>query len=563
MTKRAIVLGVIFCLMAGGLAFADVVETSSRITAVTVYPDTARVVRSGKVSLKEGTHTLELKDLKPYIDESSLSVSGEGTAQVRILGAGVKTRELTRPSDERVAELEEKIQGVDDEIARAKASDAALLKKEKYLDSVNLFSGQKVPEDLVTKMPPVSDLLAVADFVQAQYQAVSDGRQAVAIKLRDLGKQRRALHEELARIRGGSGQQTRSVVVDVECLRSGDFTLNVAYNSSVVGWSPLYDARVDFEKGQVVLSSFAVVQQTTGEDWQDVALTISTSRPSLGGVMPELSSWYLRPYAPVVRQVMLKSSRMLSAPAADYDDMALEAGGAVMEQQAFAAPSERAQVAYAASESSGASVVYKAARPVTVISDGNDVRVPLMSQTLPVTFQYATSPKLSAMAYLTSRVANGKDDQLPAGQINVFLNESFVGTSALAKTIAPEESFDLYLGVDEGVVVKRQLLEEKSDDTMIGRIPSPTKKVAYKYKITVENYKPRDVTVTVYDHIPVAQDDKIKVSKFEATPKASQEGYQDREGVLVWDMTLKPREKKDVVYSFIVEYPRDMRVEGL
>ena len=53
------------------------------------------------------------------------------------------------------------------------------------------------------------------------------------------------------------------------------------------------------------------------------------------------------------------------------------------------------------------------------------------------------------------------------------------GWTAIPKTIAPAEKFDLYLGVDEGVVVKRDLLEEKSDDTLIGNIPSSTKKISY------------------------------------------------------------------------------------
>lgn len=223
----------------------------------------------------------------------------------------------------------------------------------------------------------------------------------------------------------------------------------------------------------------------------------------------------------------------------------------------------KAEVAYAQSMTAGASLVYKAARPVTVKSDGSDVRVPLMVQTLEVAFEYAATPKLSPYAYLKSTVKNGPNDQMLAGRVNAFLDGTYVGASDIQKTIAPGEGFDLYLGVDEGVVVKRELIEEKTDDTLIGSIPSPTKKVAYKYKITVENYKPRTVTVKLFDQIPVAQDDKIKVVRVQPSVKPDTEKYKDREGVYVWTLSLQPKEKKELYLSYVVEYPRDLSIEGL
>ena len=98
---------------------------------------------------------------------------------------------------------------------------------------------------------------------------------------------------------------------------------------------------------------------------------------------------------------------------------------------------------------------------------------------------------------------------------------------------------------------------------IIGNIPSPTKKITYVYKITVENYKPRAVTFKLFDQIPVAQDDKIRVGQVQTSIKPDTDKYLDRGGVYCWTLMLQPKEKKEVSLSYVVEYPRDLSVEGL
>lgn len=562
--RYLIVLGALMLLSATS-AGAESLDASSAITEAVVYPSSARVTRTTKVTLKEGSHTVRFKGVQPVFDENSISVSGKGTAVVKILGAGIKTEQLVESPDQRVRELEKKIQDIDDEISRMQGEGNSLADKKAFLDSLRLFSGGQLPKDLVTKVPTAEELKGTLAFLESELKTYADARQGLNIKLRDAAKERQARQNELDQIRSGVAREERVLAVDLECEKPGELDLEVAYTLPAVSWYPLYDARVEFSKGSAVLSAYAVVRQTTGEDWSNVNLTLSTSRPSVGGRMPELNPWYLRPY--VVRRernVMLDAvggvarSKAVMTETAEY----------AMEEPEMLAPAampmkRKAEVAYAQSMTAGASLVYKAARPVTVKSDGSDVRVPLMVQTLEVAFEYAATPKLSPYAYLKSTVKNGPNDQMLAGRVNAFLDGTYVGASDIQKTIAPGEGFDLYLGVDEGVVVKRELIEEKTDDTLIGSIPSPTKKVAYKYKITVENYKPRTVTVKLFDQIPVAQDDKIKVVRVQPSVKPDTEKYKDREGVYVWTLSLQPKEKKELYLSYVVEYPRDLSIEGL
>ncbi len=550
------------------LAVADMVGTSSAITQAVVYPDTARVTRTAKVELKEGVQTVVFKGVQPNFDENSLSVSGVGTASVKILGAGIKSTFLTEPVDERVRQLEAKIQAVDDEMGALQNDMAVLDQKRMFLDSVRLFTGAQLPKDMVSKVPTVDELKGALSFLEEGTKVYGDGRQAVMIKLREKGKERERLVNEFNQVRSNNGRWERLLSVDVECARAGDLTLTLSYTVGNVGWYPVYDARVAFDKAKANLSAFAVIHQTTGEDWGDVTLTLSTARPSIGGRMPEITApWYLMPSMPPMQRnnfLMRGVQGRLKSATDDIGDQYTEKAAAGMAVLATAPMvSREAAVAYAQADTAGASLVYKAGRPVSVKSDGSDVRVPLLAQDLDVVFEYAATPKLSAYAYLKSQVTNDPKDQMMAGRVNIFLDGTYVGRSDIQKTIAPGEKFDLYLGVDEGVFVKRELVENKSDDTLIGNIPSPTKKISYVYKITAQNYKSRAVTLKLFEQLPVAQDDKIKVSRVQVSVKPDTEKYQGREGVYMWTLALEPNAKQEVTVSYVVEFPRDMVVSGL
>ncbi|MBF0330342.1 MAG: mucoidy inhibitor MuiA family protein [Candidatus Omnitrophica bacterium] len=566
MTVRSWLIVGILVLTGMPLAMAEIVGSGSAITQVTVYPDAARVTRTVKVDLKEGTQTVVLKGVQPNFDENSLSVSGAGTATVKILGAGIKSTFLAEPVDERVRQLEAKIQVVDDAVAALQNDMAVLDQKKAFLDSVRLFTGTQLPKDMASKVPTVDELKGTLTFLEEGTKAYGDGRQMNTIKLREKALERETLQNELNQVRSNNGRWERLLSVDVECLKPGDLTIELSYTVNDVGWYPVYDARVAFEKAKANLSALAVIHQTTGEDWSDVALTLSTARPSVGGRMPELSSvWYLMPQAAQLQYepYYAKSKRAMNMALGGMSDSAMKEERMESAAPAAAPAPARAAVSYAQAENAGAALVYKVARPVTVKSDGSEVRVPLLAQDLDVVFEYAATPKLSTYAYLKSQVMNDPKDQIMAGRVNIFLDGAFVGNSDIQKTIAPGEKFDLYLGVDEGVAVKRELMEKKSDDTMLGNIPSPTKKLSYVYKITVQSYKPRAVLLKLFDQLPVAQDDKIKVARIQLSLKPDTDKYEGREGVYMWTLPLNPGEKKEIMISYVVEFPRDMVVSGL
>lgn len=532
--------------------FASEIEAQSKIALVTVYSDSALISRIANLKLTPGEHKVMLPNIIPDVDENSLRVSAQGTAEVKLFGAQVKRDFLEEVPSEKIKQLNEEILKLQDEVKSLQDLKNLLLEEKNFLDSIRLFSRDQIPKDLVTKMPAPKDLDDMLKFLDAKLKENYSGMMDTELKIRDLSKKIDRLNAELSQISGPVKKLKRSIVVDLEVLKPGNLDLNVSYLVRGASWQPIYDARASFEKSEAELVSYGIVRQTTGEEWPDVEICLSTAKPAIGGRMPYVNPWFLRPYQPPSvyhekRQLtkMMKAVDQYEA----LEELALGKG----------APPE---VEYAKTEEKGIAVVYKLARKATVKSDGSEHKLPISTQILSAKFEYSTYPRAVLNAYLGSRVINAPNLQLLAGRVNIFLEGDFVGTSSI-DNIGPGEEFDLYLGLDENVKVKREQVEKKIDETLVAGIPSPTKRTTFKYKLTVENYKSKKINVKLFEAMPVSEDDRIKVKIEKVSLEPKEKDWKDRKGVWLWELELEPKAKKEIFYNLIIEHPREMQVEGL
>ncbi len=521
------------------------ISPESKITRVTVYPDSALVSRTATLDLEAGEFKIIFSDIVPAIDENSLRVQAEGAAGVKLFGAQLKREQVVEDPSEKVDYLQKLIEEVSDEIKIWQNKKEVLLEKKSFLDSIKLFSGGQIPKDLVTKTPSPRELSELLEFLEVSLKEVYSLKFEADLKIRELARKREVLQRELRQIAGPRRKVKRSIVVDLKVLTPGVLNLDVTYLVRGASWRPIYDARANFEKSEVEFISYAIIKQATGEDWPDVEISLSTARPVLDARMPYIAPWILQerkaPIAHQPRRDMLRAKQYMAFESADLKEEVYD---------------------YAQVKETGIAVDYKLTRKATIKSDGSDHKLPVSVQTLKADFEYAAYPRVSTHAYLGSRVTNRKDLQLLAGRVNIFLEGAFVGSSSI-DNIAPGEEFDLYLGIDENVKIKREMVEKKTDDTWIAGIPSRTKRNTFRYKLSVENYKSDKINIKLFEAMPVSQQDRLRVRISDVTQEASQKDWQDRAGIWLWEFKLKPREKKEIFYSFTIEHPRDMEIEGL
>ncbi len=543
-------------LLAGNLVLAAAMmaaplNATSRISAVSVYADRARVTRTAAISLPEGESVVRFGGLPEGLDESSVQAAGSATGALRILGLELRTAFAEETVNVRVRELETQRQGLDDRQAVITSQIADIQESRAFLQKVRdgLVLGGKnddrVPPQGLDKVKPLFE------FYASGIEALTAKALAAQISLRELQPKFRLIDEELARLRGNSATSQKEVLVAVRAAAPLEATLTVTYNMNNASWQPLYDARINTKDGRIELSSYGVIRQSTGEDWSDVRVSLSTARPSAGARMPELQPWWLRIQTPMPMAEKPESSTRR--------DNSL---GFARDQAPAPAPAEALQYAMADEEtatidSAGISTVFEIKIPATIPGDNEPHKVAIATQSFDGKLEWIATPKLSDAAFIRSRLTNTSPAPLLGGEVNLFRDGDFVGRSRI-NFIAPTAQFDFYLGVDDSVKITRKTLADKTAEA---GFLTKKRSVTRQFETTVENFRAQPIKVAVVDQLPVSQDATITVSnvRFSEPPKD-----QEKEtGKLTWEFTLDPRQKKTLGEEFTIEWPNDRSVGGL
>lgn len=542
--------------------FAAVVSASgtpqipdSKISAVTVYADRAIVTRSATLDLASGAVEVAFEKLPAALLDQSLQVAGRGTAQVTILDVTARASYVDFTPNERVKALEDELLALgkqrrvfDDRGRALQAQEASLTRIE------TAFTQPPTKEAPRLSLDESAKLLA---FLDEQRTKFATERQSLDTQIEGLAAKQSAAEKKLGELRGAGGRSYKTVVVRLDAAAGGKLDLTLSYAVPGASWRPSYDARVLSAERAVQLGYFGVVRQNTGEDWQDVDLTLSTARPSLGGSPPPLIPWMVEQqeeYALSAFQMSQDSERERRQNAAGAKRKAegQPAPAAIAEQDKLL----DATVARARIDAQATSASFKIAVAATIPSDNSAQKVPITTARLTTAQEYLAIPKQLKAAFLTAKVTNTSEFPLLAGAMNVFLDESFVAASSLG-TVMPGEKFDLALGADEGIALKRKLNNRFTEDT---GLVTKSKRFTYDVTLTVQNNKKTTEKIVLLDQAPVSRHEKIVVKLLAPEEK---EMKPEPDGTLRWTLTLKPGEKRELPLKFSIEHPADLVVVGI
>jgi len=323
--------------------------------------------------------------------------------------------------------------------------------------------------------------------------------------------------------------------------------LNYVVNSA--GWVPLYDLRAIDTKHPVQLQYKANVYQRTGEEWENVKLTLSTANPSLGGAKPVLSTWYLDFPPPVEKRVLRYRA---NAPAGAVS----RAPEAAQQREDDSADLEESKSVadFTSTIQTSLNTEFAISLPYTVKSASKPTLVDIASHSVKADYLYSVAPKLDIDAFLMARLTGWEELSLLPGEANVFFEGTFV-----AKTYVDPSSIKdtllLSLGRDKRVIVKR----EKVKDFTTRKTIASNQRDAYAYSITVRNSKAEPVKIIIEDQVPVSQNSQIEVAVIDP----GNARYNKITGLLEWELSVAPQESKTVTYKFEVKYPKDRVVNNL
>ena len=540
-------------LLMAGPATAAEFDTASEVSSVVVYPDRARVTRAASLKVSKGSHEVLVSGLPVGLDIRSLRVEGAGTAKVVLGSLDVRRNYGSELRAGRGRELQEEILALEDaDRVLADAAEAAKFES-RFVNKLVDKATSQLGNEMLTMDDRADEADSLISTLGRRFEKSQAELRRVGIERRDLAAKLQAARNE-ARQLGRSSTDDFRVVVMVEAKTAGQLDLALSYTTGSTYWRSTYDARLDPETDSLDMTYGAWVWQGTGEDWSNVELSLSTAQPALGLKAPGLAPWILRHEPPPVAKRPQRSSKRSRPSPAPPSNM----GSYDLDEMEEEAPEEdyvaEQQVATATTE--GATVEFAIPGRISIPGDSTRKRVTIASwQVDDVAISFLASPATSQHVFQWAKFDHAQEWPLLPGELQAFLGQRYVGQSSIGRT-APGDEIELPFGVEERIVMERELLEKGlGPKGVTGKKSS----VAWKYEIRLESLMDRAVVVEVREAIPVSEYKKYEVKILGDTA----DHETDKRGILVFSPALSEGENKTLLLHYVVVFPTDERPWGL
>jgi uncharacterized protein (TIGR02231 family) len=294
----------------------------------------------------------------------------------------------------------------------------------------------------------------------------------------------------------------------------------------------------------------AEIVQQTGEDWSDVALSVSTVRTAKGGSAPELRPLIVRYPQPTAPRAA--TSGRLDQAYAPAPAPAAEPAQQSEETRAKLAATERE----AAVETGGYQVVFRVPGRNSVSASEGAKAVRLTTAKIAPDLMSRATPALDETAFLEASFRQADDAPLLPGRVALYRDGIYVGRGQIALT-PKDETVRLGFGADDKVKVARVTLRKIEGST---GIISSAKTDEREYKITVRSGHERPIRMVVEDQIPASETEDIKVDLLPITTPPTERDIRDRRGVLAWSFDATPGETKEIKLGWRLRWPSDKTV---
>lgn len=542
-------------IFAPSLAGAGEIELASRIDRVTVYPDGAVVTRLGKASLLEGVSQIVLRGLPASVDPASIRVEAQGNGAFSI--GAVDVRQVpgeARPALDQV--LEGKIRALQGEKAKLAGEVSAIEAKRATIENFGKVGPDKLGPD--GKVLPVADWPAVFDAIGTALVKAQGELLTLRNRISDLDAEIAAL-EKARPLAPRASQPKRDVAIAVEAKAPVAADVSVSYRVSGASWLPVYEARLNTgsaNAAEIIFTRRAELRQRTGEDWNEVALELSTTRSAQGTRAPELNPLRIAFYEPqIVYEERVRAARQ-AAERARSSALAIAPAPIAPDQRLEESLSKQAE-AQTASVSAGAyQASFKVPGRVTVPQDGSSKAVVLTEAKVKPELSARATPELEEKAYLEASFNHEDEAPLLAGEVYLHRDGAYIGKGRLGQ-VAPGDKVELGFGADDRLKVTRVPVRRRENDSgWLGSARTDQR----EFKTVVKSLHSQPVKLTVTERVPFSENSAITVELLSQSTPPTEKQVGDKRGVSAWSFELAPGAQKEIRLAYRIKYPGDREV---
>ncbi len=513
------------------------IEITVPITGVTIAEDQADIYRESSLEWEKGPLSILLKDVTPYAVDPTLWVeilaetdeTKPDTGSIRFVRWFVPSDRDSHTKEIQIIEKLEELYRHIESLHHKKENLVYLnrginLSLEPAIKSIReqvAFIGKK-PEDytlLLDNLLNAISKLYLDDFdLQKEREKYYAELSKIRMELFSLMHNRKILYRD-------SG-----ILVTIDAPLPGKGILRCGYQVPCAQWRPQHEAHL-IEDNKVLFISQAVVWQNTGEPWENVSLTLSTAKPSLGldVILPEEDILRLREKTKEERKHIKVQVR---------DQVIQTTGVGESETEEPPLPSD-----------GGETQLYHVPEKVSLPSGGQPFLIKLDEFEMEAETALTALPELHNSVFLISQVKNTGARPILAGPAALHRKDTFIGTGQL-EFAGSSEPFHIWWGSEDDLRISRYVDKKEEDASLF-----QSRKVNYTVTLHVRNLSGEEKGFRIQERVPVSELEQVKV-KMKKLPEKTDEP--DKNGFLFIPVTLGPREEKKYEISYMMEIDKEV-----
>jgi len=499
------------------LAPPTAVAVDAPITAVTLYRGRALVTRTANLPDGQGTFEITIAGLPPAISQESLSARVTG-AKVLDVRYGETLLEVDAATGTDIRGATKSLDEARRTAAKQEMQSRMISEQNELLNAISAKTASESAKDLGSKNLDPAALSAQVKFIAQSREELINQRLALDTARAATNDQIKSLEAKL-RALGGRTKTAREAVVTVGKSQAGAATLALSYLVSDAAWAPRYSVRAtdagDDALDLVTIEMNAEIMQRTGEDWSNIALTLSTAEPERHPQPPGVDPVFLGVAQPVVAKA--EAGRQPGAGAGGGYGFGGGGGsggvigdvGNDMRPAPNTVLADMLEGAYADAEGEGGAVVnYLVPRKVTIPSDDTRARSQRVATfDFKPEFTHVVHPIADTTVYLRAKARNTSGVQLVGGVARLFVGDDSVGAADFPE-VAPGGEMTLWLGGDARYEARRMLVEKDAREQGVFGKDDVT---VWKWRIDITSGAKGATRFEVVDRVPVSRDEKIKI----------------------------------------------------
>jgi uncharacterized protein (TIGR02231 family) len=518
---------------------------TEKIDRVVVFADRAEVTRTVSASCEGGdggAAKAVFAELPDTIDVRTLR-GGTTTKDAAAVGVSTQRVQLKESLDERVRALQKDINTLQeqrDALVRA-GEDAA--ERARSVNSYGAYLRALASEEMRQAKPDAARWDQTLDFLDAEANILVAQAVTRAAELRVIDRKMERFNARLARLSPAAAPSSLQAAVAVKCAGAPRVDVTLAYIVPGATWQPEYDLRWaspgKVGEGKATLTVAGVISQSTGEDWSDAQLWLSTSKPLLGGEAPLPNPIYVVGNADESKKTLVQAQ--------EHRAEDLEAGKS---------SGEAANARSAELEDGGKAFVLKLPHRVTVRADGRPYWFPVDDVATKGKAALVALPALSPYVFQLASFKNPAPYPLMAGRVHVYRGATFVGDVDIEYR-APGEPMEVSLGLDEEIELDRKdLLQQNREPQFL----SGNQSIVNSFRTILKNRSDSEVIVEIREQIPVSKmnDIKVTIDAEKTTPTYTLDAVR---GHLKWQTVLKKGATAQRDIAFTIELPKDWALQ--